>query len=367
MAVRDIVVVGFSAGGIDPLLQLVGALPADFPGAVFVVHHFPPQSVSALPAILKRTTSIAAAQAVDGEAIVPGRIYVARPNHHLLLEGLRVRLTHGPREQGHRPAIDPLFRSAARAFGPRVAGVILSGTLDDGTAGLLEVKARGGLALVQEPEEAAYPGMVLSAIRNVLVDHVAPARELGLILDRLAREDAPASGPGAGEPAFEDAGTGVGPDPAVRGTASLQNREELGRPASLACPDCGGMLFESERGGFLHFRCHVGHAYSEDALFASQSEALEQALWTAVRVLEEKAELSRRLSERSGRRGLPAAAARFDMSAREAERGSGLIRRSLLQGPVRETLEAGADDQIEPQVEAEGPAVEAMSPGPDAG
>lgn len=177
MPVHDIVVVGFSAGGIEPLLRLVGALPADFPGAVCVVHHFPPQSVSALPNILQRSTALRAAQAVDGEPIVPGHIYVARPDQHLMLTGGRIRCTNGPREQGHRPAIDPLFRSAARTFGPRVAGVILSGTLDDGTVGLIEIKARGGVALVQQPEEAAYSGMAMSALRNVSVDHVGPVRE----------------------------------------------------------------------------------------------------------------------------------------------------------------------------------------------
>lgn len=342
MAVHDIVVVGFSAGGIDPLLRLVGNLPADFPGAVFVVHHFPPRSVSALPSILKRATTIGVAQAVDREPILPGRIYVARPDQHLLLEAGRVRLTHGPREQGHRPAIDPLFRSAAHAYGARVAGVILSGTLDDGTAGLMEIKAHGGVALVQQPEEASYPGMSLSAIRNVPVDYVASAQELAKILDRLARGHEQSSAPSADFDAhsFDPAVHRDTPDPAVAGSASLRHPEELGGAATMVCPECGGVLFESERGEFLHFRCHVGHAYSEEALFASQSRALEGALWSAVRALEEKADLSRRLSERSGRRGLPRAAAQFEASAREAERGSALIRQSLLKGPVRETLGA---------------------------
>jgi two-component system chemotaxis response regulator CheB len=192
MPIHDIVVVGFSAGGIDPLLQLVGALPADFPAALFIVHHFPPHSVSALPAILSRSGPLDAAQAIDGEPIAPGRMYVARPDWHLLLTHTHISLTQEPQEHGHRPAINPLFRSAARAFGPRVAGVILSGTLDDGTAGLLEIKACGGIALVQQPEEASYPAMALSAIRAVDVDHVAPARELGALLDRLARDPASA-------------------------------------------------------------------------------------------------------------------------------------------------------------------------------
>lgn len=207
MPIHDIVVVGLSAGGIDPLLRLAGALLADFPGSLFIVHHFPPHSVSALPAILRRSTSVFAAQAIDREPIVPGRIYVAPPDEHLLLTPSQVRLTQGPREQGHRPAIDTLFRSAAGVFGPRVAGVILSGTLDDGTAGLIEIKAHGGLALVQQPEEASYAGMALSAIRNAEVDYVAPARELGAILDGLARGhprsapfDSPAHDAGPGGP-----------------------------------------------------------------------------------------------------------------------------------------------------------------------
>lgn len=339
MAIRDVIVVGFSAGGIDPLLRLVGTLPNEFPGAILIVHHFPPQSVSALPAILKRSTAIGVSQAVDGEPVVPGHIYVARPDHHLLLEGDRIQLTHGPTEQGHRPAIDPLFRSAARAYGSRVAGVILSGTLDDGTAGLLEIKARGGLALVQEPEETAYPGMALSALRNVPVDYVASARELGEILNHVVRDEDIAH-----EHRFET-GNGDSPDPAVAGTASLRRPVELGHPSPMVCPECGGVLFESERGDFFHFRCHVGHAYSEEALFAAQSRALEGALWSAVRALEEKAELSRRLAARSGARGLPRAAAQFEAAAREAEHGSGLIRQSLLRGPVRETLEARAEPQ----------------------
>lgn len=355
MPVRDIVVVGFSAGGIEPLLRLVGALPADFPGAMFVVHHFPPQSVSALPNILQRASALDVAQAVDGETIVPGRIYVARPDQHLLLTGERIRLTNGPREQGHRPAIDPLFRSAARTYGPRVAGVILSGTLDDGTVGLIEIKARGGLALVQQPEEAAYPGMAMSALRNVPVDHVAPVRELAAILDRLAREDDPEAEPLPLEPHRDlDAGDDA-PDPAVAGRTALRNLTALGRPSPMVCPECGGVLFEREQDDFLHFRCHVGHAFSEETLFASQSRALEGALWSAVRALEEKAELSRRLAEQCGHRGLHLAVTQFECAAREAEHGSSILRQTLLKGPVQEASDAEAESQ--------GKGVEALAPG----
>jgi two-component system chemotaxis response regulator CheB len=346
MPVRDIVVVGFSAGGIEPLLRLVEGLPADFPGAVFVVHHFPPQSVSALPNIVQRSSALDVTQAVDDEPIVPGRICVARPDQHLVLTGGRVRCTNGPREQGHRPAIDPLFRSAARTFGPRVAGVLLSGTLDDGTVGMIEIKARGGLALVEEPEETAYPGMVMSALRNVAVDHVAPARELAAILDRVARE-----GDSEPDPLSTDlrgdfaAGSGDAPEPSMAGTAALRSPAALGRPSPMVCPECGGVLFEREQDGFLHFRCHVGHAFSEEALFASQSRAVEAALWSAVRALEEKAELSRRLAQQAGYRGLRRTVTQFEGAAREAEHGSNILRQTLLRSPVREPLDAEAEPQ----------------------
>jgi two-component system chemotaxis response regulator CheB len=345
MPVRDIAVVGFSAGGIEPLLRLVGALPADFPGSVFVVHHFPPQSISALPNILQRASALDVAQAVDGDDIVPGRICVARPDQHLVLTGGRIRCTNGPREQGHRPAIDPLFRSAARVFGPRVVGVILSGTLDDGTVGMIEVKARGGLALVQEPEEAAYPGMIMSALRSVAVDHVAPARELAAILDRAAREDAAERAPLPSDASEAAAVSADAPEPAMAGTAGLRNPSGLGRPSPMVCPECGGVLFEREQDQFLHFRCHVGHAFSEEALFASQSRALEGVLWSAVRALEEKAALSRRLADQAGRRGLHRAVAQFQGTAREAEHGSNILRQTLLKSPVHEPLDAEAEPE----------------------
>jgi len=277
---------------------------------------------------------------------------VARPDQHLLLTGGRIRCTHGPREQGHRPAIDPLFRSAARTFGHRVVGVILSGTLDDGTVGLIEIKARGGLALVQQPEEAAYTGMIMSALRSVAVDHVAPAMELAGILDRVAREEDPER-----EPLPLDLHGDDAPEPAMAGTAAPRDFLALGRPSPMVCPECGGVLFEREQDDFLHFRCHVGHAFSEEALFASQSRALEGALWSAVRALEEKAELSRRLAEQAGHRGLHRAVTQFEGAAREAEHGSRIMRQTLLKSPVQESLDA--------EVEPENKDVAALSRGPE--
>jgi two-component system chemotaxis response regulator CheB len=343
--------VGFSAGGIDPLLQLVAELPPDFPASVLVVHHFPAQSVSALPSILNRAGPLLATQAADGERVMPGRIYAARPDRHLLVRSGRIRLTLGPREHGHRPAIDPLFRSAARSHGPRAIGVILSGTLDDGTSGLLAIKQAGGLAVVQDPSLAAYPGMVASAVQHVPVDYVLAAGELGAALDRLVRE--PVVEPPGGtpeQPADE-------PDLAMAGTAALRGPHPPGRPSGLICPECGGVLWATDTGALLHFRCHVGHAYSGESLLSAQSDALEGALWGAVRAMEEKAELSRRLAAGARGRGLHRAAAQYEGAVRDAEHGSNLIRESLLVGPVREALQAPAepleDDAEAPPLEAE--------------
>jgi two-component system chemotaxis response regulator CheB len=338
---HDVVVVGFSAGGIDPLLQLVADLPADLPASLFVVHHFPAHSVSALPNILRRVAHLSVVTAMDGECVQRGCIYVGRPDRHLLLAPGRLRVTRGPREHGNRPALDPLFRTAARSYGTRVIGVILSGTLDDGAVGLHAIKSAGGIAVVQDPEQASYPGMPRSALARVQVDHVAPANELGALIDRLVRQPAPTR---VFVPATDQIDP-ADPDPAVLGSAGLRREEPRGRLSMLTCPECGGLLFEAEDGDLLHFRCHVGHAFSEETLLAMQSDALESALWGAVRALEEKAELARRLAERVRSRGMPRAAAGFGETAREAERGSAVIRETLLHGPVRSALEAPADPE----------------------
>jgi two-component system chemotaxis response regulator CheB len=340
---HDIIVIGFSAGGIEPLLQLVADLPSDLPAALFVVHHFPAHSISALPSILARASDVPVRTARDREPVAPGHIYVGRPDRHLLLMPGLIRLTRGPREHGNRPALDPLFRSAARSYGSRVIGVILSGTLDDGTVGLHAIKSAGGLAVVQDPEQASYPGMPKSALEHVEVDHVAPAGELGGLLARLTREPAlpaPVLTPDDWDPELDP----DQPEPAVVGTAALRRTTLPGIPSTLTCPECGGLLFEEEEAGLLHFRCHVGHAFSEETLMAVQATALEGALWAAVRALEEKAELGRRLAERAHARGWRNSARRFEYAAEDAEEGSTMIRDTLLNGPVRQALEAPAEE-----------------------
>jgi two-component system chemotaxis response regulator CheB len=323
---RDIIVIGFSAGGVDPLVRLVAELPADFAAAVFIVHHFPAKSISALPHIVSRAGPLPADHPQHGERVIPGRIYIAPPNRHMLLGEGRIHLTNGPREHGHRPAVDPLFRTAARVYGARAVGVLLSGTLDDGTEGLLAIKRHHGVTVVQDPAEALYPGMPNSAILEVGVDHVKPVERIGSLLVELASQPVAHLVQGNLLAPLDP------PDPAAAGTRALAQEKPSGTPSGLTCPECGGALWEADEGGFLHFRCHVGHAYSEESMLVAQAQRLEAALWAAVRSLEEKAELARHLAGRSRRRGLRRSAERFEQSVEEAERGSTELRRLLLRG-----------------------------------
>ena len=199
MAARDIIVVGASAGGVNALATLAEGLPPDLPASVLVALHLAPGVTSILPEILARAGRLPAVHPKDGEAYEKGKIYVAPPDHHLLVREGHLRLTRGARENLHRPAIDPLFRSAALAHGPRVIGVVLTGSLDDGTAGLSAVKRCGGTAVVQDPSDASHPSMPAAALKNVAVDHSVPLSEMAALLARLAGgavEDTTARAPG---------------------------------------------------------------------------------------------------------------------------------------------------------------------------
>jgi two-component system chemotaxis response regulator CheB len=265
----------------------------------------------------------------------------------MLIEGKQIHLTRGPRENGHRPSIDPLFRTAARTFGARVIGVLLSGTLDDGTVGMEAVKQQGGLAVVQHPGEALYAGMIQSAIDRVAVDHVLPVQEIAQLLTRLTREPV-ASQKGS----YAMLPEGQKPqDPAEAGTADIEPGPLPGPPTSLTCPDCGGTLWELVHGDLVRYRCHVGHAYTSDSMVAAQADVLESALWTALRALEEKAELSRRLAVRTRQRGLDRLARRYDHAVENAERGSNTIRQVLLSGAAEQPAAGDGGDPAkeEPQ------------------
>jgi two-component system chemotaxis response regulator CheB len=277
-----IVVVGTSSGGIEALRTIVAALPEDFPVAVCVVMHTAPEAPGVLPDILGRASRLVAVHPRDGERLKAGRIYVAPPDYHLVLEPGRLRVTKGPKENRFRPAIDPLFRSAAQVFGPGAIGVILTGSLDDGTSGLDVIKRLGGIAIVQDPEDALYPSMPRSAIAHVTVDHVVQLGEIAPLLTDLTN---PSQEPATAGPVPEEVEIEVkiakSENPVDAGL------ERIGEPSPFACPECHGVLLRFKDGKRIRFRCHTGHAYSADSLVAAVNEGVEDALWNAVRALEE--------------------------------------------------------------------------------
>ena len=321
---RDVIVIGASAGGVDALKQLAQGLPADLPAAVFVVLHVPPQGPSVLPRILSRSGPLPAVHPVDGEAIQPGKIYIAPPDFHLLVKPGQVRVARGPRENGHRPAADALFRTAARSYGRRVVGVVLSGVLDDGTAGLMAVKQAGGTAVVQRPDDALYSGMPQNALDHVAVDYCLPVADIPALLARLATEPVPGDDPKLSADAEMEA------DMAELEPGATHAHERPGTPSAFGCPDCGGVLWELHDGDLMRFRCRVGHAWSSESLLAKQSDGLEAALWVALRALEEQAALSDRMAKRASGRGQEATAGTFREQAQDATRHAEAVRQVLL-------------------------------------
>ncbi len=322
---RDILVIGASAGGVQALCEVIERLPPNLPAAVLVVLHITPYGSSMLPAILQRSGCLPASHPAEGEAILPGRIYVAPPDRHLAIRGRRIHLSRNASENGHRPAIDVLFRSAARNFGARVVGVVLTGNLDDGTAGLAAIKKCGGVTVVQDPAEADYPGMPESAIANVEIDSILPLADIGSELDRLVREPRPETEVDCGEVEEE-------PDDMGTSKEDQAGAATPGVPSALTCPECGGALFEKPGDQPLHFRCRTGHAYSPESLLAQMSNSVESALWAALRSLEENIALSRRLEKRSLAAGNPLAGERYHRRAVDAEKHADVLRSMLTQG-----------------------------------
>jgi len=276
MPKHDIIAIGASAGGVEALQQIVCALPGSLPAAVFVVLHLYPRSESLLPQILSRAGPLPAVHPSDGERIERGIIYVAPPDNHLLIEREHVHIDSGPKEQHQRPAINVTFRSAAQSYGQRVVGVVLTGALDDGTAGLWEIKRRGGIAVVQNPEEASFPSMPLSAIREVEVDHTVAVAQIGSLLARLADQDSSSTGPNGDQNEMSPIVT------------------------DLTCPDCRGTIWETQRGRLTEYRCRVGHVFSPKSMLTEQFAAQEKLLYSAVVSLEEGASLAERLAEQFG-------------------------------------------------------------------
>jgi len=348
---HDLILLGASAGGVEAVSAAIAGLPADLNAAVCVVIHLRPDAASRLPGILARVTGLSVVAARNGMVLQPGVVHVCVPDLHMLVEAGdddqgTVRLVRGPRENRTRPAVDPLFRSAALAFGPRVVAVVLSGALDDGTAGLWAVKDRGGIAVAQEPDDAAVPGMPSSAIAEVAVDHVAPAHELGPLLGRLVREPVPVRTPQARQPTDELAReVGI----SAIDEASHSRSERYGQPSRFTCPDCGGVLWELGGEGPIRFRCEVGHAHSVATLAETQTEAAEAAMWSALRALEDKAELARRRSVAATGHGFGEQAALFTAEEQAAQQHAAAIRSVLRLGA---RTRSSPDSSAEP-IEAE--------------
>lgn len=343
MTTHDIVVIGASAGGVEAISTLVAELPRDLRAAVLVVLHLA-RGRSVLPEILTRVGRLPARHPADGETLRYGRIYVAPPDHHLTVDGPTVRVQHGPTENGVRPAVDPLFRSAARSFGSRVIGVILTGSLDDGTAGMAAVKEAGGVTVVQDPTEAFAPSMPRSALDFVGVDHVLPLREIPPLIDTLTRERAPTSASDVAGPHLKS----MEPDLSEE-VIAVHPEDRPGRVSVYSCPECHGSLWEVEEGGILRFRCRVGHVYSADSMLAVHTDSVDRALWAALRSLEERAALTRRLAERARHRRHTGVALAFEERANAAEEHAGVVKELLLSRGVGHIVPDHTNDEpVEP-------------------
>jgi two-component system, chemotaxis family, protein-glutamate methylesterase/glutaminase len=329
MATHDTIVIGASAGGVQALMTLVADLPSDLPAAVLIVLHIPADAPSLLPEILARNSTLPVAAAENGELLEPRRIYVGPPDHHLLIERHQIRLVHGPKENLHRPSIDALFRSAARWTGPRTIGVVLTGARDDGRAGMHAIQQRGGITIVQDPNDAAFPSMPLSVLQTITVDYSVPLREIAPLLDRLSRQNADEEGDYP-VPENVEIETIIAQQE-IQSDELLKSVEKIGRISRLTCPDCNGALWEIADRDILRFRCHVGHAFSAESLNEGQAGMLEAALWSAVRALEEQLVLARRIVDRARKSNHTRAVEAFERRAREAEEHSSTIRRLLLQ------------------------------------
>lgn len=342
---HDIIVIGTSAGGLKALGAIVGALPADIDAVLFIVQHLPADKPSILPQILADVGSLPASHPLDGEPIQTGRIYVAPPDYHLLVNQGSMRVVREPQENRFRPAIDSLFRSAARAYGSRVVGVVLTGYLDDGTVGLQAVKKRGGVAIVQDPNEAEYPSMAKSALRYVKVDHCLPLAEMPDLLVRLSKE------PVATEEAYpvteEIEVESKIAEQQMNTQEFLKNVEAIGTRTTYTCPECNGSIWQIGKEEPLRFRCHTGHSFTANVFLAEQTQNLENALWSAVRAMEEKVTFSRQMSERMKNYNLPSAAAKHEDYAMNLDKEVSLIRGIILNGFATHRTIAEEEEQLE--------------------
>jgi len=318
---HDIVVIGASAGGVEALKQITTQLDPNIKAAIFAVVHVSPRSSGLLANVLDRNSAIPVAHPEDGERIEQGRVYVAPPDHHLLIEGNHIRVVNGPKHNRHRPSIDVLFRSAARHFAERAIGVVLTGFLQDGSSGLLAIKNAGGIAVIQNPDDAEVASMPRSALQQVEPDYCVPVAEIGELLNRLTSLEAET---------MAAAKSGNGKD------RKLQKKTV---PTTFTCPDCQGTIWEVEENGEIRYECRVGHSYSPDGMSEAQDEHVERSVWMALRVLEESSALDERLAEVAASRSRHNAQRFYEQKAHARKHHAAVLREFLL-GSKRRHSEA---------------------------
>lgn len=326
MGHRDVVAIGGSTGSIDAVKDLLARLPADFPAAILIVIHVGTTGRNFLAGIFDAKTPLRVETAVEGEAVERGRVYVAPADYHLLVVDATIRLGRGPRENLSRPAIDPLFRSVAINYGPRSIALVLTGMLDDGAAGLNDVKRCGGITVVQNPADAPAPDMPLNALRANDVDYRASLAQLPDVLRSLVGEDA-----GTAPAVPDDIRLEV---EIARGRPSDTDIiAQLGEPVALSCPTCGGVLSQMRREPPMRFRCQVGHAFTAEALGARQEGSINEAVLVALRIIEERAGLTEKLAENATRSGLRAAADRYHSRVREYRSHADILKQAAATAP----------------------------------
>ncbi|MFN4763185.1 chemotaxis protein CheB [Gillisia sp. Q332] len=304
-----VVVIGTSAGGLSALKELISQLYKDFPLPILVVRHISPDATgNVLLDELNRLGTVKCQHGKSGNTLKPGNLYLAPSDHHLMIDGdLKILVTKGAHENRSRPAIDPLFRSAAVVFGTGVIGILLTGYLDDGTSGMKAIKSCGGTCIVQDPEEAEYPDMPRNALNNVKIDYSLPISEMGTLLDKLILRKLRKQ-----KPAPED--VVIEAEIAQRVLSDLSSVNAVGDQVPFNCPGCGGVLWKIESDSDMRFRCHTGHAYTSAALLAEQTSKIEETMWTALRMFEERKNLLTSMSRGEKGVGSKSALERAQMS-----------------------------------------------------
>ena len=354
---RDVIVIGGSTGAFEAFKTIAAGMPQDLEASIFVVWHMAPDAGSVLPQILNNAGPLFATDARDGERIESGRIYIARPDHHLIIDDGHARVTRGPKENRFRPAVDPLFRSAAYNYGSRVIGVVLSGGLDDGTSGLWTIKQRGGIAVVQDPKDAEMPSMPESAIREINVDHIVPVDEMPQLLVRLTGQEVPELTESQMSQIANDKRTGLEVRIAAEVNALEAGIMEWGELTPFTCPECHGVLTQFKDVERPRFRCHTGHAFSADSLLADLTQTIEESLWTAIRGVDESIMLLNHIGDHFAEINNGSAAAKFFQKAIEASGRNEIIRRAVFE---HEHLSVGSV-MDKPEVESAGEPAKIMN------